>query len=73
MTDAIHDLIELAARLEHCRLEQRDHVLIRREPRARDGPIRHPEPLRSETRRSGAHSASQHGSRPIDYRSKGIG
>jgi hypothetical protein len=41
MTDTIHDLIELALRLEHCR-SRPPGPLIRREPRARDGPRRYP-------------------------------
>jgi hypothetical protein len=68
----IHDLLELALRLEHHRLEQREHVLIRRGNPARDGPRRSPDTLRPETRRSGPPGASQHEKRIFDWKSKGF-
>ncbi len=72
MNDEIHDLIELALRLDHHRLEQRDHVLIRREPRARDGPRRYPEPLRRKESHHGPPGASAHDKPTFDHRSKGF-
>jgi hypothetical protein len=70
MNDGIRDLIEIAQRLEHCR-SCPPGPLIRREPRARDGPRRYPEPLRRKESRSGAHSASQRAS-VWNWKSKGI-
>ncbi len=54
----IHDLIELALRLEHCR-SLPPGLLRHREPRARDGPRRYPEPLRRKESLRRAHSASE--------------
>jgi len=68
----VHDLIEIAQRLEH-RRSSPPGPLIRRETRARDGPKRYPEPLARKESRHGHPGASQHEKRPIDYRSKGIG
>ncbi len=70
MSDLVRDLLSLADRLERHRLEQRDHVLIRRETRAGDGPIRHPEPVRRKESLRGAHSASQRAS-VWNWKSKG--
>jgi hypothetical protein len=59
MTDEIRSLLELALRLEHHHLEQRDHVLIRRELRDRDGPTRYPEPLRRNETLTGPNKRSE--------------
>jgi hypothetical protein len=65
----VHDLIELAQRLEHCRSSP-PGTLIRREQRVRDGPNRHPEPLARKESLRGAHSASQRAS-VWNWKSKG--
>ncbi len=72
MTDTIRDLLELALRLEHRRLEQRDHVLIHREPPARDGPTRCPEPLARKESHHGPPGASAHDKPIFNWRSKGF-
>jgi hypothetical protein len=72
MNDGIHDLIALAARLEHYR-SLPPRPLFRRETHARDGPATTRSPLRRKESRHGPPGASQHGKRPIDYHSKGTG
>ena len=70
--NTIHDLFELALRLEHHRLEQRDHVLIHREQRVRDGPRRHQDPLWRKESLSGAKNASHDEKPTFNWRSKGF-
>ena len=71
MTDTVHDLLELAARLEHCR-SLPPRPLFRRGNPARDGPERTHAPLRPETRRSGPPGASAHDKPIFNWRSKGF-
>ncbi len=71
MNDGIRDLIEIAQRLEHCR-SCPTGPLIRREPRARDGPRRYPEPLRRKESHHGPPGASGRDKPIFNWRSKGM-
>jgi hypothetical protein len=66
----IHELIELAQRLEHHR-SLPPRPLFRRGNPTRDGPAMTRSPLRRKESRSGAHSASQRAS-VWNWKSKGI-
>jgi hypothetical protein len=70
--ETIIDIFATAARLEHVR-SRPPRPLPHLAARQRDGPKGHPESLARERSHHGHPGASQHGKRPIDYRSKGIG
>jgi hypothetical protein len=70
MNDTVRDLLELAARLEHVR-SLPPGPLIRREPRARDGPPRAPDALRRKGSRHGPPGAPQRVS-AFNWKSKGF-
>jgi hypothetical protein len=71
MNDTVRDLLELAQRLEHYR-SLPPGPLIHREPRARDGPRRYPEPLARKESRHGPPGASAHDKPIFNWRSKGF-